>query len=256
MAQPSRIGGAVAIAVALAAAALGRLDAQATQPIYLQYDGYVRIKGGGYVLSFGYFNMNNTDVPIAAGAANAFTPAPGDRNQPVLFLKGRHRFACTVVVDQNFDGKLQWTVAFAGKTSTTTAKTLNPLYELELNSEKHVLQGLELTGAAKNVCVNRAPMTAVATSPFEAPATENVRLQAKAGQELPIAGRVEDDGLPRGSAVTSAWKKISGPGEVTFTDAAAATTRAKFSAPGTYELELSATDGEKTSTLRVAVVVS
>lgn len=242
----------VAASILIARAA----GAQPTQPIYLQYDGFVRLKGGGYVVSFGYFNMNNTDVPIPPGPDNAFAQAPGDRNQPVLFLKGRHRFACTIVVDQQFDGRLQWTVAFAGKTSTTTAKALDPLYELELNSEKHVLQGLDLASARKNVCVNRAPMTAVAISPFEAPATDNVRLQTRAGQELPIAGRVEDDGLPRGSAVKSAWKKVSGPGEVTFSDPAAAATRAKFSAPGDYEVELSATDGEKTSSLKVAVHVS
>ncbi len=251
MPRRSRIASAALFAAALAAPVVVRLAAQPTQPIYLQYDGYVRIKGGGYVLSYGYFNMNNTDVPIAPGSSNTFVPAPGDRNQPVVFVKGRHRFACTIVVDQNFDGKLQWSVAFGGRTSTTTAKTFDPLYELELNSEKHVLQGLDMASAPKNVCVNRAPMTAVATSPFEAPATENVELQAKAGQELPIAGRVEDDGLPRGSKVTSAWKKVSGPGEVTFADPAAATTRATFSAAGNYELELSATDGEKRSTLTV-----
>jgi len=104
--------------------------------------------------------------------------------------------------------------------------------------------------------VNRAPMAAVATSPFEAPATENVQLQGRVAQELPIAGRVEDDGLPRGSSVTTGWKKISGPGDTMFSDAASATTRVKFSAAGTYELELSATDGEKRSALKVTVQVS
>jgi len=41
--------GASALAAALAAGVTGRLDAQARQQIFLQYDGYVRIKGGGYV---------------------------------------------------------------------------------------------------------------------------------------------------------------------------------------------------------------
>jgi hypothetical protein len=249
-------GFVVAGALAMAFVATGRIHAQAAQPIYLQYDGYVRIKDGGYVLAFGYFNLNNTDIAIPAGSLNAFTPAPGDRNQPVLFVKGRHRFACTMVVDQDFDGKLQWTVAFAGKANTTTAKTLDPLYELELNSERRVLRGLELAGAARNVCVNRGPTAAVVTTPFEAPATEDVQLQAKVGQELPIAGRVEDDGLPRGSSVTAGWKKISGPGDATFTDSATAATRVKFSIAGSYQLELSATDGEKRTALIVTVRVS
>lgn len=256
MARRTRLLSTGLAAAALGIAAASRLSAQPTQPIYLQYDGYVRLKGGGYVLAFGYFNMNNTDVAIGAGASNTFAPEPSDRNQPVVFAKGRHRFSCAMVVDQGFDGKLQWTVSFGGKTSTTTAKTLDPLYELELNSEKHVLQGLEPAGAARNVCVNRAPMIAVALSPLEAPTAEAVDLRARVGQELAIAGRIEDDGLPRGSSVKSAWKKISGSGNVTFSTTDAPATRAKFSAPGVYELELSATDGDKTNALKVTVVVS
>lgn len=230
--------------------------AQPTQPIYLQYDGYVRTAGGGLVVAYGYFNMNNVDVPIAPGPANGFAPGAADRNQPTAFLKGRHRFACVMLADKDFDGALRWTITFAGKTSTTTAKTLDPLYELELNSEKKVLQGLDTSGAAKNVCLNRAPDAEIATSPFEAPSSKDVEMRAKAGQALAIGGRVDDDGLPRGSKVTAAWTKLSGPGDVTFSDAAAAATRATFSAAGTYEIELSASDGEKRSAVKVLVRVS
>ncbi|ESQ84058.1 Tat pathway signal protein [Asticcacaulis sp. AC466] len=49
------------------------------------------------------------------------------------------------------------------------------------------------------------------------------------------------------------WRKVSGPGTVTFADAAQADTTATFSAPGLYEVELAAKSGGKvsTSTLRV-----
>lgn len=255
-AVPSRVRLLCAALVAGLPAGAVPVAGQPTQPIYLQYDGFVRTSGGGYVLAFGYFNMNNVDLPIAAGAANTFAPAPADRNQPVVFAKGRHRFACVVVVDQPFDGRLQWTVTFGGKTSTTTAKTLDPLYELEANSQKHALQGLDVAGAPRHLCVNRPPTVAIVTSPFEAPAMDNVELSAKAGQELPIAGRVEDDGLPRGSAVKSEWRKISGPGEVTFSTTTAATTRVKCSAAGTYQLRLSATDGEQQNALTITVHVT
>ncbi len=50
--------------------------AQATQPIYLQYDGYVKNKDGTYTLSFGYFNLNHVAVKIEPGEDNTFTPAP------------------------------------------------------------------------------------------------------------------------------------------------------------------------------------
>jgi hypothetical protein len=161
-----------------------------------------------------------------------------------------------MVVDKGFDGRLQWTVIFNGKTSTSTAKALDPLYELELNSEKRAVRGVDSASAPKGVCINRAPALEVVVSPFEAPATEDVELQAKAGQELAITAHVEDDGLPRGAKVTAAWKKVAGPGEVTFSDPSAGATRAKFSAAGTYELELSATDGEKRNALKVTVHVA
>jgi len=242
----------------LMAASLDTADAlaQPTQPIFVQYDGFVRNKDGSLLLSFGYYNMNNVDVTIPAGDANSFTPAPADRNQPIVFLKGRHRFACSMVVDKSFDGRLQWTVAFAGKTNVSTLKALDPLYELELNSEKRALLGLDVAVAAKNVCINRSPVVQLTTSPFEAPSTGSVELPSKVGQELAINAHVEDDALPRGSKVTSNWKKISGPGDVTFSDTATGPTRVKFATAGNYELELSATDGEKTGKLTVTVHVA
>jgi len=43
-----------------------------------------------------------------------------------------------------------------------------------------------------------------------------------------------------------AWKMLKGPGSVTFTIPGSARTKATFSAPGIYELELTATDSEFT----------
>jgi len=243
------------IICSLGIAAAVVVHAQPTQPIYLQYDGYVHNKDGSYTISFGYFNMNNVDVTVPSGDANSFAPGPADRNQPLTFVKGRRRFACSMVVDKTFDGHLQWTVRFAGKTSTSTAKALDPLYELELNSEKRAIRGVE-SSAPRGVCVNRSPNLQVVVSPFEAPAIADVEMQAKVGVELAINAQVEDDGLPRGGTVTTAWKKISGPGEVTFSSTTTGPTRAKFAAPGAYELELSASDGEKTNRLKVTVHVA
>jgi hypothetical protein len=238
----------IAVALVTALVVARSLSAQPIAPIYVQYDGFVK-QPTGYVLSFGYFNQNNVDVTVDPGEANAFAPAPADRNQPVHFVKGRHRFVCVMVVDTPFDGKLQWTVKFAGKSFTTTAKALDPLYELELNSEKRVLAGLDLAGAAKNVCVNRAPSARVMSMLGE----PETKLDARAGQPVPINGVVEDDGLPRGSTLTIAWKKISGPGDVTFSSPSTGPTRATFSAAGDYQIELSATDGEKQNAVTVAV---
>jgi len=126
---------------------------------------------------------------------------------------------------------------------------LDPLYELELNSAKRATEGLDIASAPKNVCVNRAPAVAV-LSPLGEPMTT---LTAQAARELPLNGHVEDDGLPRGSKVTTMWKKVAGPGDVTFADANAAATRATFAAAGAYVIELSATDGEKTGRVSIHV---
>lgn len=247
------IGGLALTGLAIAAA-----FAQPTQPVYLQYDGYVRNADGTLTLSFGYFNTNNVDVTVPPGDANTFTPAPGDRNQPIAFLKGRHRFACSMVVDKNFDGRLQWTVKFAGKSQTTTAKTLDPLYELELNSQKRATHGIETASAARNVCVNRPPVVQIASGPFGEPTPEGkpIELAAKVGQPLRVNGHIDDDGLPRGRSLIVAWKKLTGPGAVAFSDAAAGPTTMTFDAPGAYEIELSASDGDRATTLKVHVTVT
>src|SRR5579863_1874311 len=99
MTHTSRVAAVAAAAGAtIAAFAMSgvRVAAQPTRPIYLQYDGFVRNKDGSITLSFGYFNMNSVDVNVPAGADNTFTPGTGDLNQPTRFVKGRHRFVCSM----------------------------------------------------------------------------------------------------------------------------------------------------------------
>jgi hypothetical protein len=239
---------------------VAQLGAQASHPIYLQYDGYVKNKDGTYTLSFGYFNLNHVDVKIPAGENNTFQPGLPDRNQPELFLKGRHRFACSMVVAGDFDGKLQWTIRFAGKASTTTAKVLDPLYELELNSARRATAGLNLAQAPRGVCVNRAPTVQVINPLADINAGADTlaatSFATRLDQELTLNGNVEDDGLPRGSQLTVSWKKASGPGTVTFSDPSQPVTRVSFSAVGVYELELSATDKEHTSAVKIKITVN
>ena len=52
------------------------------------------------------------------------------------------------------------------------------------------------------------------------------------------------------------WKLLKGPGTVNFTIPGAARTKATFSAPGIYELELSASDSEFTERTRINVNVT
>ncbi len=71
-----------------------------------------------------------------------------------------------------------------------------------------------------------------------------------------LDGTVTDDGLPDPpAAVTTTWSQVSGPGTVTFVDPAAVDTTASFSAPGIYQLRLSADDGGLTVFDEVEVTV-
>lgn len=66
-------------------------------------------------------------------------------------------------------------------------------------------------------------------------------------QSASLDGTVADDGRPTPpGAVTTTWSKVSGPGNVTFSNQSAVDTTATFSAAGSYRLQLMATDGEHT----------
>jgi RHS repeat-associated protein len=81
----------------------------------------------------------------------------------------------------------------------------------------------------------------------------NVSLPAQAT----LTGTVTDDGNPNPPGqVTITWSKVSGPGTVTFSSPSTAITNASFSTAGIYVLELKASDGQLSSSDRVAVTVT
>jgi hypothetical protein len=147
------------VAVASAAAAppsVGATAAQPRHPVYLIYDGFIANPDGSLTLAFGYYNVNRVEVSVA-GDDNVFLPGAADRGQPTVFLPGRQRFACVMVVPETFGGRLQWQVRFAGHESVTTARILDPLYALEEASARESVEGIEVDGAPQEVCLERNP---------------------------------------------------------------------------------------------------
>ncbi|HUT28354.1 MAG TPA: LamG-like jellyroll fold domain-containing protein [Sedimentisphaerales bacterium] len=69
-----------------------------------------------------------------------------------------------------------------------------------------------------------------------------------------LSGSVDDDGLPA-DRLTISWSKLSGPGAVSFGNSDQPQTDAQFSAPGTYQLQLTANDGRLAGQDEVIVVV-
>jgi RHS repeat-associated protein len=72
---------------------------------------------------------------------------------------------------------------------------------------------------------------------------------------LTLPGIATDDGLPAGT-LSVQWSVVSGPGTVTFSSPNSADTLASFSAAGAYQLQLSASDGQQTSTSVVNISVN
>ena len=137
------------------AAGAAAVAAQPRHPVYLIYDGFIANPEGTLTLAFGYHNVNRVEVTVT-GDDNAFLTGAADRGQPTVFLPGRQRFACVMVVPEAFDGRLQWRVRFAGHESVTTARMLDPLYALEEASAREAVEDIHMYGAPRGVCLDRS----------------------------------------------------------------------------------------------------
>jgi hypothetical protein len=227
--------------------------AQQNQPIYPAYDGFLKNPDGSYTLAFAYFSHNADPVTVAPGPNNVFAPTPGDRMQPTTFKPGHWRFQCVMVVGPEFDGKMKWTLSYGGVTTGTSERMLQSNWNLVEGAP--ALSKIDYAKVPKGVCLNRPPavrVLGVTARPNAPPPTLTTALN----DELNLFGSAHDEGLPRGNTLRVEWKMLKGPGTVTFTIPGAARTKARFSAPGLYELELSADDSEFTERSRVNVTVT
>jgi len=74
------------------------------------------------------------------------------------------------------------------------------------------------------------------------------------GFPINLQGSATNDGLPNPpGALQLQWRKISGPGTVTFSNPTGATTNAQLSQAGVYDLRLEAADGEFTRQASVEI---
>jgi predicted GH43/DUF377 family glycosyl hydrolase len=105
------------------------------------------------------------------------------------------------------------------------------------------------------VCLSTTPATGVANRAPVVDAGADQTIQQ--GKSATLDGTVMDDDSPVALAnVQATWSKQSGPGAVTFANSSSIDTTATFSLPGTYTLQLSASDTALTGSDTVVVVVS
>jgi RHS repeat-associated protein len=144
-------------------------------------------------------------------------------------------------------------VTFSAPTSTTTQATFTTAgtYDLRLTASD-----TQLTGSA-DVTITVAP------GPQNLPPTVSAGLNQVLTLPGPnqsvsvfLNGSVKDDGLPVGKPVTQQWSVVSGPGPVTFSTPLNPGTVATFTVAGSYDLRLTATDTQLTSSADVLVVVN
>jgi hypothetical protein len=244
--------GVLALVLVLAAPMATTLSAQQNQPIYPVYDGYLKNPDGSYTLSFAYFSHNADVVTIAPGANNSFAPTPGDRMQPTTFKPGHWRFQCVMVVGADFDGKMRWTLTHAGVTTGTSERMLQSNWNLVEGAA--ALSKIDYAKVPKGTCLNRPPTVRVLGVTARPNAPPPV-ISGALNDEVNLFGSAHDEGLPRGKDLVVQWKLLKGPGTVNFTVPGSARTKATFSAPGVYELELSATDSEFTERTLLNVVM-
>ena len=130
------------------------------------------------------------------------------------------------------------TVVFGNAAATNSAATFST----------NGIYGLRLT-ADDGLATNHSEVTVIENLPPVVNAGANILTN---GLHAALDGMVTDDGLP-GSFLSVQWSQSTGPGTVTFGNAAATNTAVSASRSGTYVLVLTASDGAATNSSEMVV---
>lgn len=219
------------------------------QSITGAFEGWFENKDGSATILVGYFNRNLAqEIDIPVGVANRIEPGGPDRGQPAHFLPGRQWGVFTIRVPKSTE-KLTWTITANGKTTVIPLK-LDPLWLVDpyLDASDNTPPWISFEQGAKGA---QGPPILVAKE-----------LAAAVGQPLDLRTWVADDAragpsaVVRGPAVALRWSWLRGPAEVVFEPVrpeiatkegpmkfqGAASSKAVFSKPGEYLLQVTATD--------------
>ncbi|HYR89396.1 MAG TPA: hypothetical protein VE422_35300 [Terriglobia bacterium] len=259
----------------LAAVTLGGQIRFATgQDVAPVFEGWEQNPDGTYSMVFGYLNRNyEEEVDIPIGPNNTIEPS-GDRGQPTHFYPRRQRFVFKVVVPKDWDKqqRLVWTLTSRGKTNQAKA-WLQPEWELndeviaENNGGGVIAAGNEapsIRGSSAQTVTLPNAVTLTVTATDDGLPKRTLRPGASTSVSDPNL-LSNQDAARRESGVQIKWIVYRGPGKVQFSPATSGaavygqpvtlTSKASFSAPGTYVLRAVANDGQLSSTYDVTVTV-
>ncbi len=147
----------------------------------------------------------------------------------------------------------------ANSLSTTASFSQAGTYVLRLSANDGELSATDDV----SVTVGSAPPTTPTPTPTPTPSNQAPIVSAGSDQTVTLPndasldGTATDDGLPDPpAALTTSWRKLSGPGIVTYENGSELLTTASFSQSGTYVLRLTASDGELSTTDEVSITVN
>ena len=261
-------------ALAVGVATCTRVNAQVqyatSQNVAPIFEGWERNPDGSYNMVFGYLNRNyEEEVDLPIGTGNSITIGDevyGDRGQPTHFYPRRQRFLFRVVVPKDWDEKRKvvWTLTSHGKTDHANG-WLQPEWELSQDVMVENMGGGVPDPNNKAPVVNVGPVSGATVShPVSLTATATDDGLPKPYRRAPSnPDRDSQQRRPRG--VDIKWTQYRGPGKVTFNPSASSvvygepvtfTSKASFSAPGTYVLRAIANDGQLFTTRDITVTVS
>ena len=139
------------------------------------------------------------------------------------------------------------TVTFSSPSTAVTTATFSAagtdVLQLSANDSQYTSYS-QVTITVKPSAVNQPPVVSAGPN-------QSITLPTTA---VTLNGTATDDGLPNGT-LTVAWTQISGPTTAVFGSPNTAITQATFNAIGLYVLQLSASDGQYTTTSQVSVYV-
>jgi hypothetical protein len=263
--------------VALAMLIAGQVAAQRQRPLSPLptdglrvapfFDGWYENADGTIALSFGYSNLNRTElVEIPLGPDNNIQPKEYDGRQPTSFppvaptatgdgsgapssvdRRQRERGVFTVTVPAGFKGDVVWTLRYQGQTYSVPGRTRIGAYRLQwpmaMGSMPPLLRFSANGPAGRGpMGIQADPQRVVAGAPLSLTVWTNDDSER---EKEPIQVKQRAGERP---ALNVNWFKHSGPGAVVFTPArtpiaelqGSATTSAVFKQPGEYVIRVRA----------------
>lgn len=207
-------------------------------------------KSGAYVLKFSAYDGDVTSTDTVTVVSNLAPTVNAGPDKTVA-----HPAAVSLTATATDDGNVtpltySWSQVSGPGATTFTAATSMATQATFSKGGTYVLKFAAYDGHANSE--DTVTVTSNVAPAVDAGPDRSVTLPASAS----LAGSATDDGLPNPpGALTVGWSKVSGPGTVTFGNAASPSTTAAFSAAGTYVLRLTGNDSASSSSDDVTVTV-